>query len=92
VWGFFGFSEIDWTKALKSSLGYSVVTVENANLQSPDAFRQAQYALANLRYYPADNITVGMEYQYGRRDNFSDGFHSVAHKIHLLSGSIFRIK
>jgi hypothetical protein len=26
---------------------------------------------------------AGIEYQYGRRDNFSDGFHSNANKIQL---------
>jgi hypothetical protein len=81
VLGFFGFSEIDWSEKLKSSAGYSMVTVRNSNLQSPDAFRRGQYALVNLRYYPAENVTLGIEYQYGRRDNFSDGFHAVAHKI-----------
>jgi hypothetical protein len=81
LWGFFGFSEIDWTRTLKTSLGYSMLAVKNSNLQSPDAFRQGQYALVNLRFYPAGNVTMGIEYQYGRRDNFNDGFHSVAHKI-----------
>jgi hypothetical protein len=81
IWGFFGFSEIDWSTTLKSSAGYSILTVRNSNLQSPDAFRQGQYALANLRYYPTENLTVGIEYQYGRRDNFSDGFHAIGHKV-----------
>lgn len=83
VWGFFSFAEVEWTPKLKSSLGYSMLTIKNSDLQSPDAFRRGQYGLINLRFYPADNILMGIEYQYGRRDNFSDGFHSKAHKMQL---------
>ncbi len=81
VWGFFSFAEIEWTQKLKSSVGYSMLTIKNSDLQSPDAFRKGQYGLINLRYYPVDNVMVGIEYQYGRRDNYYDGFHSNANKI-----------
>ncbi|MFL5740691.1 MAG: DcaP family trimeric outer membrane transporter [Flavisolibacter sp.] len=79
--GFFVFTEIDWTSKWKSSVGYSMISIENTDLQSPDAFRKGQYALMNLRWYPADQVMFGLEYQYGRRDNFSDGFSSNASKI-----------
>jgi hypothetical protein len=81
VWGFFGFFEVEWTKKLKSSMGYSMLTIQNSDLQSPDAFRKGQYALINLRCYPFHDAMIGIEYQYGRRDNFSDGFFSTANKI-----------
>jgi hypothetical protein len=81
AWGFLSFAEIEWTPKLKSSVGYSMLTIKNANLQSPDAFRKGQYALINLRCYPVDNVMLGIEYQYGRRDNFSDGFYSTCNKI-----------
>ena len=79
--GFFTFVEMDWTEKLKSSIGYSMINISNSDLQSPDAFRQGQYGLINLRYYPVQNVMAGIEYQYGRRDNFKDGFHSVCNKI-----------
>ena len=60
AWGFFSFAELEWTKKLKSSLGYSMLTIKNSDLQSPDAFRQAQHGLFNLRYYPVDNVQVGI--------------------------------
>ena len=81
AWGFFSFVEITWTNKLKSSLGYSEINIENTNLQSPDAFRRGQYALVNLRCYPVENVMIGVEYQYGRRSNFSDGFTSNGNKI-----------
>lgn len=80
-WGFLSFIEMDWTEKLKSSMGYSMITITNSDLQSPNAFRQGQYGLFNLRYYPVENVMMGIEYQYGRRDNFSDGFHSICNKI-----------
>jgi hypothetical protein len=83
VWGFFVFAEVDWSPKLKSSVGYSMLTIQNTDLQSPDAFRKGQYALINLRCYPASDIMIGVEYQYGRRDNNSDGFFSTANKIQV---------
>ena len=83
VWGFFSFAEINWTKTLQSSVGYSMEQIENSDLQSANAFRRGQYGLINLRYYPVKNVMFGIEYQYGRRDNFKDGFHSIGNKIQL---------
>jgi hypothetical protein len=58
-----------------------MMTITNSDLQSPDAFKRGQYGLFNIRYYPVDNVMVGIEYQYGKRENFRDGFHSYANKI-----------
>jgi len=81
--GAFVFSEWHWSGSLASTIGYGLETVENADLQDPAAFRQGQYGLMNIRYYPAPNVMAGIEYQYGRRDNNSDGFHSIGNKIQL---------
>jgi hypothetical protein len=81
LWGFFSFIELKWNEKLQSSLGYSMMTITNSNLQSPDAFRQGHYGLINLRYYPVNNVMMGIEYQYGKRENFSDGFISYGNKI-----------
>ena len=81
LWGFFSFAEMKWNEKLQSSFGYSMMTITNSNLQSPDAFKRGQYGLVNVRYYPVDNVMMGIEYQYGKRENFSDGFHSYGNKI-----------
>jgi hypothetical protein len=83
VFAFFTFAEIKWNTKLQSSIGYSMETIKNSDLQSAHAFKKGQYGLFNLRYYPVTNLMAGIEYQYGRRDNFSDGFHSNANKIQL---------
>ena len=49
---------------------------DNREAQAPDAFRRGHYALGNVWYYPAPNVSVGGELQGGRRENFSDGFES----------------
>jgi len=81
AWGFLSFVEFEWSPELKSSMGYSMINIENADLQSPDAFSKGQYALINLRWYPVVNALFGIEYQYGKRNNFSDGFYSTGNKI-----------
>jgi hypothetical protein len=83
VFGFFSFAEISWSRTLQSSVGYSLEKIKNSDLQSANDFRKGQYGLINLRYNPVRNATVGIEYQYGRRDNFSDGFHSTGNKIQV---------
>jgi hypothetical protein len=81
AWGFFSFVEVGWTPKLKSSIGYSILNIQNTDLQAADAFRRGQYALINFRYYPFNNAMIGIEYQYGKRNNFSDGFVSTGNKI-----------
>ena len=41
----------------------------------PSAFKKGQYALANMLYYPVQGRDVlGPEVQWGKRENFNDGF------------------
>ena len=54
---------------------------DNTDGQAPDAFKVGQYALGNLLYYPVPNVMIGGELQWGRRENFSDGFHSDGFKV-----------
>ena len=49
--------------------------------QAPNAYKTGQYALGNLLYYPVPNVMVGGEFQWGRRENFSDGFQSDGVKV-----------
>ena len=83
IFGLFGFAEIDWNQWLKTSIGYSLVSIENSDLQPAEAFRNGQYGLVNLRYYPVNNAMIGIEYQYGKRETFKNGFQSTASKLQL---------
>jgi hypothetical protein len=48
--------------------------IDNTSLQTPSSFHKGQYGLVNLLHYPVKNVMVGGEFQWGRRDNFADGF------------------
>ncbi len=76
VWGGVAFLDINWNERMSSSIGYSLVKIENANGQSDNAFRHGDYALVNLLFTPVKNFMWGGEVQYGRRENFRGGFTS----------------
>ncbi len=74
VFGMVAFYDFLWSDCLSSAIGYSRLDVENSDGQLPTAFKSGQYALANVIFYPVKNVTTGLELQWGRRQNFSDGF------------------
>jgi glutaminase A len=75
------FLDHSWNTKLTSAVGYSAQDNDNTNGQAPDAFRVGKYALGNLLYSPVPNAMMGGELQWGRRENFSDGFHSDGFKL-----------
>jgi hypothetical protein len=79
--GIVAFLDHKWSDEFSSAVGYSYQDNDNTDAQSPDAFRVGHYALGNLLYYPVPNVMVGGELQWGRRENFSDGFQSDGFKI-----------
>ena len=75
------FLDHTWNEQFSSTIGYSRQDNDNREAQSPSAFRDGHYALGNILYYPAQNVMMGAELQWGRRENFSDGFQSDGFKI-----------
>ena len=57
-----------------SSIGYSLVDIDNSSGQADSAFRRGHYGLANLMFYPVTGAMLGPEVQWGRRENFRDGW------------------
>jgi hypothetical protein len=74
ITGFVGFYDHTWNKKLSSTIGYSVVKIDNANGQLPSAFKEGDYAITDLIYSPVNNMILEIELQYLRRKNFSDGW------------------
>jgi hypothetical protein len=74
VFGMAAFYDRTWNDKWTSTAGYSRLDIDNSNAQLPIAFKNGQYALANLLYYPVKDMMVGGEFQWGKRENFSDGF------------------
>jgi hypothetical protein len=76
MFAFSAFIEHVWNAQFNSTAGYSRQDNDNTEAQSPTAFRIGEYALGNIQYAPVANLTVTGELQWGRRQNFSDGFRS----------------
>jgi hypothetical protein len=74
LFGMVAFFELQWSDRFRSTVGYSRLDVENSDGELPSAFKSGQYALANVLFYPVRNVMTGLELQWGRRQNFSDGF------------------
>jgi hypothetical protein len=75
------FVDHTWNEQFSSAVGYSRQDIDNTDAQAPNAFKNGQYALGNLLYYPVKNVMFGAEFQWGRKTNFSDGFHSDGVKL-----------
>jgi len=71
--GLVAFYDITWSDKYSSSIGYSMVDIDNSDGQTAAAFRRGQYALANLLHHPNQKITWGGELQWAKRENKGDG-------------------
>lgn len=76
VLGVMAYLDHTWNKRFSSSIGYSMLNISNSDGQTPDAFRRGHYASGNVLFYPVDNVMIGTELIYGKRENFLDGFKS----------------
>jgi hypothetical protein len=81
ILGLVAFLDHSWSSEFSTTVGYSWQENDNTDAQAPDAFRTGHYALGNIMYYPVPNVMVGGELQWGRRENFSDGFSSDGFKL-----------
>jgi DcaP outer membrane protein len=81
VLGVVAFLDHNWSDQFSSSAGYSMVNIENSSGMTPDAYHQGHYALANLLYHPVKQVTIGGEFQFGRRVNFADGYNYNDYKM-----------
>jgi len=58
-----------WSDKFSSALGYSYLKLNSFSSMSGSDYRSGQYGVANITYYPVPYVKMGIEYQYGRRDN-----------------------
>jgi len=58
-----------WNDQWSSSIGWSQTRVDNLSFQAPDAFRDGQYASANVLYTPDSHILMGAEFLWGQRED-----------------------
>jgi hypothetical protein len=81
ITGVVAFLDHNWSPRLSTAVGYSGQWNDTLEGSTPDSFQNGHYALGNVLYSPVPNVMVGGELQWGRRENFSDGFSSDAVKI-----------
>ena len=81
IYGIVAFLDHAWSSKWSTSVGYSMQEIDNSELQAPNAFKRGDYALGNLLFTPVPNVMMGGELQWGRRENFADGFETDAFKI-----------
>ncbi len=74
ILGVVAFYDRTWSDSFTTSIGYSMVDVDNTDGQAPSAFAAGQYALVNLMYYPVSGLMLGPEVQWGERENYADGW------------------
>lgn len=71
MWGGFAALQYNWTPNLYSTAVYSYSRVEKQNGLAATDYKYAQYAAMNLLWNFSDFGSTGIEYVYGRRDNFN---------------------
>jgi hypothetical protein len=91
ILGIVAFLDLNWNAKWTSTVGYSLVDIDNSDGQSADAFKTGHYAVANLLYYPAPNVFLGPEIQWGKRENFQDGFTSDDFRIQFSAKYNFKL-
>jgi hypothetical protein len=96
LFGAVAFFDINWNPKFSSSIGYSMLDIDNSDGQSADAFKKGQYAIANLAYYPVRNAMMVVELQYGDRENFKGVYPTSITKVQFtfkynFSQSIYKI-
>jgi hypothetical protein len=83
VYGGLIFLDHKWSDKMSSSIGYSMLDQDLAISSDSSSFKTGGYAAANVLFYPAPNMMWGIEYQYGSRENFKDGYSYNASKVQV---------
>jgi outer membrane DcaP-like protein len=91
ILGISAFVDLNWNETWTSTVGYSMVDIDNSDGQSDDAFKKGQYALANVLYHPTADVFLGPEIQWGKRENFRDGFSSDDVRIQFSAKYNFKL-
>jgi hypothetical protein len=60
-----------WSDKWSSTIGFSQHQQDNTDGQTGTAFRRGSYGNLNVLYYPAKNVTTGLEFVYGELEQKS---------------------
>lgn len=90
--GVVAFYDFYWNDKWSTAFGYSMMDIDNVESQDAASFSKGHYALINLLYYPVKNVMMGLEGQYGKRENYNDGFTSDDFRIQFSAKYNFSTK
>ena len=89
--GIVAFLDLNWNEKWTSTVGYSMLDIDNSDGQTDDAFKKGQYALANILFHPTPDVFLGPEIQWGKRENSRDGFTSDDVRIQFSAKYNFKL-
>jgi hypothetical protein len=69
VFGYFVSYEHSWSPQLNSTVVYGFLEADNLDFQSSDSFKETQYSSANLAWLPVQNLLIGIEGLWGKRED-----------------------
>ena len=90
--GISAYLDHNWNPTWSTAIGWSMVQIENSDLQDPSAYHQGQYASTNLLYAPMPQLLIGGEFQWAYRKNFSDSFSAHNYRLQFSFKYIFSKK
>ena len=82
--GVFGGLQHFWSDKYRSNLTFGNMSADNPDSVPSDALDSTTYASANFIWNPFKQLTLGVEYLWGRRENF-DGNYGTSNRLLLSS-------
>jgi len=72
IFGLVTYLDHNWSSKWTTAVGYSMVNVNNSDLQAASSFNVGRYASVNLLCTPVKNVLAGVEFQWGQRKAVND--------------------
>ncbi|GAL87717.1 hypothetical protein CPS_4728 [Sporocytophaga myxococcoides] len=72
AYGGFLFYDWWWSDKFSSAIGYSYLHSNTFSSQPGTNYKNGAYGIANFTYYPVDYVKIGIEYQYGMREDIDN--------------------
>jgi hypothetical protein len=80
IWGVFGGLQHFWSDKFRSNLTFGNMSADNPASMPSDALDSTTYASANFIWNPFKQLTLGVEYLWGRRENV-DGAKGTSNRL-----------
>jgi hypothetical protein len=72
ILGLVTYLDHNWSDKWSTAAGFSMVDVNNSDLQALTSFNEGRYASVNLLCTPVKNVMAGVEFQWAQRKDVND--------------------